>query len=138
MATRTMNTLLHVFEGYSGLYEAAPSDEVRAALVRILDIYAAKIYSPEMHRQLVFFDHDYNSLIDLYSYGHDIESSWLIDWGTRLLGDEKLTAGIEKVDSDLARHIYEIAYPTTARGISQHRRRAWRWLCLEPLALSLI
>ena len=38
---------------------------------------------PELHRQLVFFDHDYNSLIDLYSYGHDIETSWLIDWGTR-------------------------------------------------------
>lgn len=110
MATRTMNTLLHVFEGYAGLYEAAPTEELRSALLRILDIYAAKIYSPEMHRQLVFFDHDYNSLIDLYSYGHDIESSWLIDWGTRLLRDEKLTASIEKVDSDLAQHIYEIAY----------------------------
>ena len=99
MATRTMNTLLHVFEGYAGLYEAVPTDTVKNALLRILSIYADKIYSPELHRQLVFFDHDYNSLIDLYSYGHDIETSWLIDWGTALLGDEKLTAAIAKIDS---------------------------------------
>ena len=76
--------------------------EVRTALVRILDIYVTKIYSPELHRQLVFFDHDYNSLIDLYSYGHDIETSWLIDWGTRLLGDEKLTAAIEAFKKSFA------------------------------------
>ena len=110
LATRTMNTLLHVFEGYSGLYEAAPGEMVRAALLRILDIYASKVYSPELHRQLVFFDHEYNSLIDLYSYGHDIESSWLIDWGTGLLGDEDLTKSIGAIDSDFAANVYKTAY----------------------------
>lgn len=75
-----MNTLLHVFEGYAGLYQASRDPEVEKALRRILDIYEHKIYSPELHRQLVFFDQHYNSIIDLYSYGHDIESSWLIDW----------------------------------------------------------
>ena len=110
LATRTMNTLLHVFEGYSGLYEAAPGEKVRAALLRILDIYASKVYSPELHRQLVFFDHEYNSLIDLYSYGHDIESSWLIDWGTGLLGDEALTKSIGAIDSDFAANVYKTAY----------------------------
>ena len=110
MATRTMNTLLHVFEGYSGLYEASHEEEVRTALLRILDIYAEKVYSPDLHRQLVFFDHEYNSLIDLYSYGHDIESSWLIDWGAGLLGDAELTRSIAAIDSDLAANVYKTAY----------------------------
>ena len=110
LATRTMNTLLHVFEGYAGLYEAAPGEKVRAALLRILDIYAGKVYSPELHRQLVFFDHDYHSLIDLYSYGHDIESSWLIDWGTALLGDAALAKSIGEIDSDFAANVYKTAY----------------------------
>ncbi len=66
-----MNTLLHVFEGYAGLYQASRDPEVEKALRRILDIYEHKIYSPELHRQLVFFDQHYNSIIDLYSYGHD-------------------------------------------------------------------
>ena len=110
LATRTMNTLLHVFEGYAGLYQAAPGEKVRAALLRILDIYAGKVYSPDLHRQLVFFDHEYNSLIDLYSYGHDIESSWLIDWGTGLLGNDALTKSVGAIDSDLAANVYKTAY----------------------------
>ena len=110
LATRTMNTLLHVFEGYSGLYQASPGEKVKAALLRILDIYASKVYSPDLHRQLVFFDHEYNSLIDLYSYGHDIESSWLIDWGTGLLGDAALAKSIGAIDSDLAANVYKTAY----------------------------
>lgn len=131
MATRTMNTLLHVFEGYAGLYEADKDPAVGKALRRILEIYADKIYSPALHRQLVFFDHEYNSLIDLYSYGHDIESSWLIDWGTRLLGDEALTAKIAAIDSDLARHVFAAAYYNHSianeceRGKVDHTRVWW-------------
>ena len=68
------------------------------ALRRILDIYEHKIYSPELHRQLVFFDQHYNSIIDLYSYGHDIESSWLIDWGCDLLGDAALSKRIHAIN----------------------------------------
>lgn len=110
MAAKTMNTLLHVFEGYAGLYQASHDPEVGKALRRILDIYEHKIYSPELHRQLVFFDQHYNSIIDLYSYGHDIESSWLIDWGCDLLGDAALSKRIHAINSDLAAHIYKEAY----------------------------
>ncbi|MBM6715910.1 AGE family epimerase/isomerase [Gemmiger formicilis] len=110
MAAKTMNTLLHVFEGYAGLYEATLEEAVGEAMRRILDIYAQKIYAPDLHRQLVFFDEHYHSIIDLYSYGHDIESSWLIDWGCGLLGDEELSARIAAINSDLARAILEKAY----------------------------
>lgn len=110
LATRTMNTLLHVFEGYAGLYQAAPDAAVETALRRILDLYAHKVYAPDLHRQLVFFDADYHSLIDLYSYGHDIESSWLIDWGAGLLGDAELARRIGAINSDLAAAVYAHAY----------------------------
>lgn len=109
LAARTMNTLLHVFEGYAGLYAAAPDAAVEAAMRRILAIYAEKIYDPVLRRQLVFMDEGYNSLIDLYSYGHDIESSWLIDQGALLLGDGRLVGKIAAIDSALARHVYETA-----------------------------
>lgn len=110
IAAKTMNTLLHVFEGYAGLYQAARPPDVAQAMRRILTIYAEKIYSPDLHRQLVFFDEHYNSLIDLYSYGHDIESSWLIDWGCALLGDAALSARIAAINSDLAAAVYRKAY----------------------------
>ena len=46
MADKTMNTLLHVFEGYAGLYQASRDPAVGQAMRRILDIYATRVYSP--------------------------------------------------------------------------------------------
>lgn len=109
MAERTMNTLLHVFEGYAGLYQAAHDPQVAQAMGRILDIYKEKVYNPELHRQEVFFDKGYRSLIDLTSYGHDIESSWLMDWGAALLEDEAAKQAVFQIDSDLADNIFHTA-----------------------------
>lgn len=110
LAERTMNTLLHVFEGYAGLYQADPRPEVSQAMERILAIYQEKIYNPALGRQEVFFDRDYHSLIDLTSYGHDIESSWLMDWGCGLLGDPALAEKIAAVNSHLADRVLETAF----------------------------
>ena len=38
LAERTMNTLLHVFEGYAGLYQAVPDERVGAAMREILNL----------------------------------------------------------------------------------------------------
>ena len=131
MADRTMNTLLHVFEGYSGLYQATRDPAVGAALRQMLDIYADKVFDPVKNRQRVFFDYDYNELIDLHSYGHDIESSWLIDWGAGLLGDAALSARIADIDSRLAENIYQRAYRDHSllneceRGVDNTSRIWW-------------
>lgn len=131
MADKTMNTLLHVFEGYSGLLQAVRFPELEKAMRRILDIYMDDIYDPNLHRQKVFFDKEYNSIIDLYSYGHDIESSWLIDWGCKLLGDAALSEHVEKINSTLAQAIYQNAYRDHSvineceRGINDLTRVWW-------------
>lgn len=131
MADKTMNTLLHVFEGYSGLYQATHDAEVGASMRRILDIYANKIWSSALSRQLVFFDKDYNSIIDLYSYGHDIESSWLMDWGCKLLGDADLNAKILEIDRRMASAVYEAAWYNDSlaneceRGVRDPKRIWW-------------
>ncbi len=110
MADKTMNTLLHVFEGYSGLYHAAGDPQVGKAMERILGIYIEKIYSPELRRQLVFFDSQYRSIIDLYSYGHDIESSWLMDWGCGLLQKDYLSKKISAINQEMAAAVYDAAW----------------------------
>ena len=101
-AKRTMNTLLHVLEGYTGLYEASQNEKVREKLLFILNLWAEKFYNPEKHRQEVFFDLDYNSLLDMHSFGHDIETSWLADHTLEVLGDEDLTARIRPLLLSLA------------------------------------
>ena len=78
MATRTMNTLLHVLEAYTELHRAEPEDHVLASAVAALEILLKKMYNPEKHRLEVFFDDEYHPLLDMQSYGHDIESGWLV------------------------------------------------------------
>ena len=78
VASRTMNTLLHVLEAYAELYRALPEERVRKAGVKCLERFLHVMYTPAARRLEVFFDKDYRSLLDMQSYGHDIEGSWLM------------------------------------------------------------
>ena len=78
MASRTMNTLLHVVEAYTELHRACPDGQVMVAAVEGLNQLLEKVYNPEKRRLEVFFDGDFQPILDMQSYGHDIESSWLI------------------------------------------------------------
>ncbi len=110
MAEKTMNTLLHVFEAYTELYRVSREDRVRERLHSILDSFAAQVYNPELHRQEVFFDKNMNSILDLHSYGHDIETAWLIDRGVEILGEEEYERKMSPITKDLTNQIYHIAF----------------------------
>ena len=131
MAVRTMNTLLHVMEGYTALYEACPRADVREKLYFILDLLENKIWNPEKRRQEVFFDHEYRSLIDLHSFGHDIETSWLADRTLSALADPALTARIRPLLLAMADHTFRAAFTDHGfeneceRGVVNHKRIWW-------------
>lgn len=110
IAEKTMNTLLHVFEAYTALYEVTKKEEVAECLKWILDVFAEKIYNPEKQRQEVFFDKTWNSLIDLHSFGHDIETAWLIDRGCDIINDRKYTEKMHKITKELEANVYRCAY----------------------------
>ena len=133
MADKTMNTLLHVFEAQTELLRvirkrfpaipgpsssekgfsrgnASMAAKMANRMKFVLDIFAGKIYNPGLRRLEVFFDKDYTSIIDLHSYGHDIEASWLIDRGLEVLSDVDYSGEIGEITMNLAEHIYERAY----------------------------
>lgn len=110
MAARTMNTLLHVFEAYTELYRVDHRGDVADHMREMLDVFVEKVYNPEKKRQEVFFGPQWNSLIDLHSYGHDIEASWLLDRGCFVLGDAAYSRKLEPVILALAQEIYDRAY----------------------------
>ena len=110
MAEKTMNTLLHVLEGYTELYRAGGDKCVRERLYFILDVLEKHIYNPQRRRQEVFFDREYRTLIDLHSYGHDIETSWLADRTLEVLGDDALTARIRPLLMAMAEETYQKAF----------------------------
>ena len=112
MAEKTMNTLLHVFEAYTELYRVSPDERTKGRLGFMLDTMADKVYNPKLGRQEVFFDKDWNSLIDLYSYGHDIETAWLIDRGLAVLGDASYQEKMAPITDEITENIYERGFVT--------------------------
>lgn len=110
IAEKTMNTLLHVFEAYTELYRVTKDEKVAAQIRFMMDIIADKVYNYQIGRQEVFFDRTWNSLIDLYSYGHDIETAWLVDRGLEVLNDKAYTEKLSKITREITDNIYKRAY----------------------------
>lgn len=110
LAEKTMNTLLHVLEAYTELYRVSHDERVGNRLRWIMDTFADKVYNPKLKRQEVFFDKDYNSIIDLHSYGHDIETAWLMDRNLGVLGDAAYTEKLTPITRTLTENIYNVAF----------------------------
>lgn len=110
MAEKTMNTLLHVMEAYTELYRVSKQETIAGKLCDILDLITNHIYNEEKGRQEVFFDRTWNSLIDLYSYGHDIETAWLIDRTLEILDKPSYTQKLSPITRKITANIYERAY----------------------------
>ncbi len=109
MAEKTMNTLLHVFEAYTELYRVSHDEKTGDRLRFMMDTMEERIYNPKLGRQEVFFDKDWNSLIDLYSHGHDIETAWLVDRGLTVLDDDRYTKRLAPITAQITSNIYERA-----------------------------
>ncbi|MFR9532607.1 MAG: AGE family epimerase/isomerase [Rikenellaceae bacterium] len=99
-APLTMNTHLHILEAYTNLYRVWKSEELETALARLINIFTDKIYNPATGHLSLFFDMEWRRLDGIYSYGHDIEASWLLLEAAQVLGDSAL---IEKVMPIVAR-----------------------------------
>lgn len=110
IAEKTMNTLLHVFEAYTELYRVTKEEKVARQIRFMMDIIKDKVFNKEIGRQEVFFDRTWNTLIDLYSYGHDIETAWLVDRGIEVLDDEAYTNMLSPITKTITENIYNRAY----------------------------
>ncbi len=110
MASRTMNTLLHVMEAYTELYRVSGDSRVSRRLEWILGEIADRVYCPERRRLEVFFDLSMNSLIDLHSYGHDIEAAWLVDRACDVLDNAEVTQKMRPITAVLEDEIISAAY----------------------------
>ena len=131
IAERTMNTLLHVMEAYTEYYLATGNSVAQERLKWILNLIAKSVYNPKLHRQEVFFDGQMNSIIDLHSYGHDIETAWLVDRCLEVLGDDMYLQKMTPIIRDLERQVYKVAYNHHSfaneceRGVVNEKRIWW-------------
>ena len=75
-----------------------------------LDITYDKIFDKEGDKLLVFFDKNLDVIGDIYSYGHDIEATWLIDRATEVIGDKAYIEKFAEMNKRIVRKIANVAY----------------------------
>jgi mannobiose 2-epimerase len=103
---KSMNNHLHVLEAYTNLYRVWKEPRVAGRLRELIDIFLARILDGSTNHFHHFFDEQWQVRSDTYTFGHDIEGSWLLCEAAGELGDAAL---LERVQT-AARHIAKTAF----------------------------
>jgi mannobiose 2-epimerase len=108
---KTMNTHLHLMEAYSNLYRAWPDARMKERLRNLVDIVLDHIIDKKTFHLINFMDREWNSTSRIDSYGHDIESSWLLCEAAGLIGDKDLIAKVKQISIRIAQAAAEGLQP---------------------------
>ncbi len=81
----TTNSHLHLLEAYSNLYQVWPDDQLQAKIGFLQQLFSEKIYHPAGYFHQ-YFNANWQPLTTGLSFGHDIESAWLLDRSLDVLG----------------------------------------------------
>ena len=129
---KTMNTHLHILEGYTGLYRVWKDETLRRRLVELCEIFMNKIVRPDGHLGL-FFDEDWRSQSETVSYGHDIEASWLLCETADLLDDPALLARVRACCQRIATASLEGLQPDGSMIYEDHDTDRHWWVQAETV-----
>lgn len=109
---KTMNTHLHIIEGYANLYRVWPDEKLKKDIRYLLGVFQNRFYNTANSHMNLFFDDNWSIRSELQSYGHDIEAAWLLLRCAEIINDQefisvyrelaiKITnASLEGLDSD--------------------------------------
>lgn len=99
--SKTMNTHLHILEGYTNLYRVWKDAELHDRIENLIGIFIDKIIQSDGHLG-IFFGDNWALHSTAISYGHDIEASWLLDEAAEVLGDKRLSDKVKQVCNRIA------------------------------------
>src|SRR4051812_45984804 len=141
---KSMNTHIHLLEAVAGLYEVWPDGKVAARLNELLGLARDRISAPPgaMHQ---FFQPDWTPVPDLDSYGHDIETGYLLIEAADVLhkGNDPRTRAVAK---SLVDHTLDYGWDKDRSGVYdsgdvlgpvRNKRKVW-WAQAEALNALLV
>lgn len=93
---KTMNTHLHIVEGFANLYKVWKDETLRDIIIELLETIETHFINEETGHLHLFFDENWGEKPDVISYGHDIEAAWLLQQCAEIVGNENLIANYKK------------------------------------------
>jgi cellobiose epimerase len=127
---KDQNTSIHILEAFAELYQVWPDDHLRNRLQHMLDLIAGKMVSQEGYLRQ-FFYHDFNPFslkdssdailranfyLDHVSFGHDIETAYLMLEASHALGGYKHDA-LLKLTRKMVDHTLQHGFDPQKSGI---------------------
>jgi mannobiose 2-epimerase len=106
---KSMNNHLHVLEAFTNLHRVQPGARVAAQLRELIDIFQTRILDPRTQHLRHFFDEQWNVRSDTYTFGHDIEASWLLCEAAAELGDAALLRRIRQAAVPMVERVFNEA-----------------------------
>lgn len=100
-AVKTMNTHLHILEAYTNLCRVWKSEDLRKKLKNLIELMMEKFVDDGYHFKL-FFDGNWTLLSHEFSYGHDIEGSWLLHEAAEVLDNKDVLKKVESLAIKMA------------------------------------
>jgi len=104
---KTMNTHLHVLEGYTNLYRVWPDEALKEQISLLLYNFLDHFVDEETGHLNLFFDEDWNRRSTLISYGHDIEAAWLLLDSAETIGDKELIVRLRSAAINISGAVLE-------------------------------
>ena len=99
--TKSMNTHLHLIEAFANLYQIWPNPSLKQEIIHLLEIFDQKII-PNHKTQILFFNDQWSSQSEAISFGHDIESAWLLLETAKILNEPFWINKMKKLAINLA------------------------------------
>ncbi len=94
---KSMNNHLHILEAYTNLYRVWREPRVAERLRELIEIFLTRVLDARTRHLHHFFNEQWEVRSDTYTFGHDIEASWLLCEAAEELGDTKLLERVRAV-----------------------------------------
>ena len=108
---KSMNNHLHVLEAYTNLYRVWKEPRVAQRLRELIDLFEQRILDPRSRHFHHFFNEQWQVRSDTYTFGHDIEGTWLLCEAAEVLEDHPLLEHIRT-------WVFPMAEITLAEGVT--------------------
>jgi mannobiose 2-epimerase len=118
---RSMNTHLHLLEAYTALHAVWPDVQLAARLRMLLELFLDRIIAPGGDHVVGFFTERWEPRSSKVSFGHDIETSWLLVEAARAIGDPGLTERVRAAALALAAAVRECGVDAEHGGLFHER-----------------
>ena len=94
---KSMNNHLHLLESYTNLYRVWKEPRVEQRLRELIQLFEQRILDSRTKHFNHFFDEEWRVRSNSYTFGHDIEGTWLLCEAAEVLGDAALLKQMQGV-----------------------------------------